>query len=102
MRYSFSRSSWVAQLGETFTHQGLEVVQFNRYTMSDHNKMWWGLNCCMFCEEYCAIFERESTDISDAAEIQSLRDAIAAAAAAAQLGVVVCSPLVMAVGRKPL
>ncbi len=54
----------------------------------------------MLCEEYCAGLERESAGADDAARIQSNRVAIAGAAAAAKSGIVVCSSLVLAVGRK--
>lgn len=92
--------SWVSQLGDVLGHQGLEGVRFERCTISDHNKMWWGLNCCMLCEEYCVGLERESAGGDDAARIKSHREAIREAAVAAQNGVVVCSTLVLAVGRK--
>ena len=94
--------SWVAQLGNVLTDQGLSAVQFERYTISDYNKMWWGLNCCMLCEEYCAGLERDSDDSDDAAKIHSHREAIGGAALAARSGVVVCSSLVLAIGRKAL
>ena len=90
----------MAQLGDVFGHQGLEAVRFDRCIISDHNKMWWGLNCCMLCEEYCVGLEREGAGPDDAARIQNHREAIGGAAVAAQNGVVVCSSLVLAVGRK--
>lgn len=96
----FSAFNWAAQLGDVLGHQGLEAVQFERCTISDHNKMWWGLNCCDLCEEYCDGLERESAGPDDAARIKSHREAIRGAAIAAQKGVVVCSSLVLAVGRK--
>lgn len=99
---SSSAFNWVAQLGDVLTHQGLNAVRFERYTISDHNKMWWGLNCCMLCEEYCAGLERDSAGSNDAARIQSHREAIGGAALAAQNGAVVCSSLVLAIGRKAL
>lgn len=94
-------SSWVAQLGDVLGRQGLEAVRFERCTISDHNKMWWGLNCCMLCEEYCTGLERDGAGPDDVARIQSHREAIGGAAVAAQNGVIVCSSLVLAVGRKP-
>ena len=93
-------SSWMAQLGNVLAQQGLEAVRFERCTISDPNKMWWGLSCCMLCEEYCDGLERDSGDPDDAVKIQNHREAIAGAAIAAQHGVVVCSSLVMALGRK--
>ena len=93
-------SSWVGKLGDVLGHQGLEAVRFERCTISDHNKMWWGLNCCMLCEEYCAGLERESAGPDDAVRIHSHREAIRRAAVAAQNGVIVCSSLVLATGRK--
>ena len=94
--------SWVAQLGDVFGHHGLKAVQFERYTISDHNKMWWGLNCCMLCEEFCAGLEKENNGSDNEVKIRSHREAIAGAALAAQEGVVVCSSLVIAIGRKEL
>ena len=54
----------------------------------------------MLCEEYCAGLERESAGLDDAARIQGYREAIGGAAVAARNGAVVCSSLVLAVGRK--
>ena len=95
-------SSWVAELGEVLTRQGLEAVQFERSTISDQNKMWWGLNCCMLCEEYCFGIERANASRHDGERIQRYRTAIGGAAVAAQRGVAVCSVLVQAIGRKKL
>jgi hypothetical protein len=64
--------------------------------------MWVGLNCCMLAEEYCRTLERDSTSPDDAAKLQSLRETIAGAAAAARQGVAVSLILVQAVGRKRL
>ena len=90
----------MAQLGNVFGRQGLEAVQFERCTISDPNKTWWGLNCCMLCEEFCDGLEREGAGPDDAVKIQNYREAIAGAAIAAQHGIVVCSSLIMALGRK--
>ena len=92
----------MAQLGNVLGQSGLEAVRFERCTISDANKMWWGLNCCMLCEEYCDGLERESAVPEDAVKIQNHREAIAGAAIAAQQGIIVCSSLVMALGRKAL
>ncbi len=94
--------SWVAQLGDVFVQQGLEAVEFERFPISDHNKLWVGLNCCMLVEEYCRTLERESTSPDDVARLQSLRETIAGAAAAALRGVAISLTLVQAVGRKRL
>jgi len=99
---TFGPPSWVAQLGDVFVQQGLEAVQFERFPISDHNKMWVGLNCCMLAEEYCRTLERESSSPDDAARLQSLRETIAGAAAATLQGVAVGLTLVQAVGRKRL
>ncbi len=55
----------------------------------------------MLCEEYCTGLERDGAGPDDVARIQSHREAIGGAAVAAQNGVIVCSSLVLAVGRKP-
>ena len=56
----------------------------------------------MLCEEYCAGLERDSDDLEDAETIQNHREAIRGAAVAARRGVVVCSTLILAIGRKTL
>ncbi|KAL8794414.1 MAG: hypothetical protein Q9195_003001 [Heterodermia aff. obscurata] len=99
---SSSAFNRVAKLGEVLDHQGLCEVQFERCTISDHNKMWWGLNCCMLCEEYCVGFEKEKAGSDDEAEAHNHHQTILGAALAAQKGVVVCSSLVVAIGRKEL
>ena len=90
----------MAQLGSVLSQQGLEAVRFERCTISDSNKMWWGLNCCILCEEYCDGLERESTGPEDTVKIQTYREAITGAAIMAQRGIIVCSSLVVALGRK--
>ena len=94
--------SWVAQLGDVLNLQGLNSVQFERYTISDHNKMWWGLNCCMLCEEFCVGLEEKMASLDEKVKAHNHRQAIVGAALAAQKGVVVCSSLVVAIGRKEL
>ena len=54
----------------------------------------------MLCEEYCEVLERESAGPDDAVKIQSHREVIAGAVTAAQHGTIVCSSLVVALGRK--
>ena len=54
----------------------------------------------MLCEEYCVGLEREGAGLDDAARIRSHREAIKGAAVAARNGIVVCSSLILAVGRK--
>ena len=93
-------SSWIAQLGSVLGQQGLEDVQFERCTISDPNKMWWGLNCCILCEEYCDVLERQNAGPEDRVKIQAYREAIKGATIMAQHGIVVCSSLVVALGRK--
>ena len=65
--------------------------------------MWWGLICCMLCEEYCDVLERDggkSATEQEKKRIGNLRESIQRATLAAQNGSVVCSSLVVAIGRK--
>ena len=56
----------------------------------------------MLCEEQCDSLEREGAGPGDAARLQDNREVNRAAVVAVQKGVVVCSSLVLAVGRKAL
>ena len=87
----------VAQLGGILEHQGLEAVQFDRCTSSNHNRMWWGFNCCMLCEGHCASLEREGAGSGDAARRKAHREANRAALVAVQKRVVVFSSLILAI-----
>ena len=64
--------------------------------------MWWGFIYCMLCEEQFDSLGREGAGPGDAARLQDNREANRAAVVAVQKGVVVCSSLVLAVGRKAL